>query len=371
MRNPFIISTYHSPEYFCDREKETGKIISSLKNNRNTLLMSYRRMGKTGLIKHCFYHLSNEKNIALFYFDIMQTTNLNEFVNKLGNSLLGSFDNPTNKFYNRLIKFFSRFNPVITFDSISGQPNIEFQFTNTIQTQNTIEEIFNYLEKQNKHIIIAIDEFQQITKYPEKNVEAFLRSYIQHLNNTNFIFSGSSKHILINMFTNSSRPFYQSSDILNLDRLPKDIYTDFIHEKFDKSRKHISTELISELIDWADNHTFYVQYIFNKLFAINQKSIKSDEIELVKKEILIERESIYLSLINLLTTNQFNLLKTIAKEGVVSQPNSKKIISKYGLGTPSSVSTALKALMQKEIIYKEKEYYKVYDVFFSKWLKMY
>ncbi len=88
--NPFLITGYQGPDYFCDREKETASLMSALKNGRNITLISPRRMGKTGLIKNVFYYIQKEnKSAACFYLDIFSTQNLQEFVSLLGRSVLG------------------------------------------------------------------------------------------------------------------------------------------------------------------------------------------------------------------------------------------------------------------------------------------
>ena len=54
IRNPFITSGYISPAYFCDRKKESEILIREVTNGNNIAIISTRRMGKTGLIQHCF-----------------------------------------------------------------------------------------------------------------------------------------------------------------------------------------------------------------------------------------------------------------------------------------------------------------------------
>ncbi len=367
--NPFIISTYKSPIYFCDRKNETEQLQNALENGRNIVLLSLRRMGKTGLIKHLFYNLRKDKNVHTFYLDIMNTRSTEDFVNKLADAVLRSFNSRSKQLFDQVLQFFSRFNPLITFDAVTGIPSIEIRPHSEQQARNSLTKILAYLDSQNKHIYIAIDEFQQITNYKNNDFEAFLRSHIQHLKNVNFIFSGSQQHILTSMFTSYSRPFYQSSDFLKLERIDKEDYAKFILKKFKESNKLLSKEMVLDLLDWVDTYTFYVQNVFNKLWFISGDRVIEEDIIQTKKQLIEERNYIYLNLQNLLPKAQYDLLRAIAKNSGVNQPTSKKFINKYNLSTPSTVNTALKTLQTKEIVYKENNEYKVYDVFLAKWFE--
>ncbi|MCD6544534.1 MAG: ATP-binding protein [Flavobacteriaceae bacterium] len=369
MNNPFTLISYISPEYFCDRKEETKRLSDSLENGKNIVLLSLRRMGKTGLIKHLFYKYKSKRNVRTFYLDIMNTHSEEDFVNELAKAVLGSFHSKPKRIFDNVLKFLSKFNPVITLDPLTGTPSIEIRPNSVEQAKSSIAEILNYLENRDRKIIIAIDEFQQITKYKDSNFEAFLRSHIQHLKNINFIFSGSQQHILTAMFSSYSRPFYQSSEYLKLERIPQENYTDFIIEKFNKTGKKISKNIIIDLLDWADHYTYYVQNIFNQLWYISDKKVTKEDSDKTKRQLIDERDYIYQNLNNLLPRAQYELLKAIAKNKGIDKPLSKKFRDRYDLATTSTISTALKSLQLKELIYHENNIYKIYDVFMAKWLE--
>lgn len=366
--NPFPVSGYISPEYFCNRGKETERLLSAINNQRNVTLLSLRRMGKTGLIHHTFYKFSNKNDISVFYIDIMPTSNLGDFINKLGETILNKL-NPKTSAVEKFLKLFSNLRPSITYDIITGQPAVEFKITNKEMGTQSIEQLFEYIQNHNKRIVFAIDEFQQILNYPEKYIEALLRANIQQQQNVNFIFSGSQKHLLLSMFSDHGRPFYQSTETLLLDRINKDEYANFVQMKFDDANKKIDWSTIINGIEWADAHTFYVQYLFNKLFSENKKIISIDLLNLVKQKILIEEEVNYYNYRTLLTFHQFGLLIAIAKENGINRPTSKDFLTKHNLSTTSSIQRSLKALIDKEMVYEENSTYKIYDVFFGRWLE--
>jgi len=366
--NPFPIVGYVSPVYFCNRHKETERLISAINNQRNVTLLSLRRMGKTGLIHHLFNKLNVDKNTSFFYIDIFPTSNLNDFINKLGETILNKISSQSSAIQ-KFLKLFSNLRPSITYEALTGKPVVEFKIASDKIGIKSVEQLFEYIRNYNKKIIIAIDEFQQILEYPEKNIEASLRSQIQQLNNINFIFSGSNKHMLLSMFSDHGRPFYQSTETLFLDRIPITEYADFIQMKFEDGNKIISREIILNGIEWSDTHTFYVQYLFNKLYSTNNKIISLKLLNSIKQEILVEEEVNYYNYRTLLTFHQFRLLIAIAKENGINQPTSKDFLSKHNLSTTSSTQRSLQALIDKEMIYEEKKIYKIYDVFLGRWLE--
>lgn len=366
--NPFPILGYKSPDYFCNRQVETKRLKAAISNQRNVTLISLRKMGKTALIYHLFHNISKNKKYKVIYLDILPTNSLNEFINSFGKAIVKEFaDKQTG--IQKFIKHFAQLRPTIGFDQLTGTPNIQFKLDTDEEKHKSLEQLFEFIQSKNEQTVVAIDEFQQILKYPEKNIEALLRSQIQQLNNINFIFSGSNKHMLLSMFSDHGRPFYQSTELLFLDRIDKQEYAEFIQSKFIEANKSIEFNHILDILDWTDIHTFYVQYFFNKLYELDKDKFDDVVINTVKHQILTENEVNYFNHRNLLTKYQFTLAYAIAKERSVTKPTSSKFINKYGLISDSSVRRALEALINKEIIYKENNSYKLYDVFFARWFE--
>jgi AAA+ ATPase superfamily predicted ATPase len=371
-RNPFIISGYHDPELFCDREDETRTLISNAENGVNTTLISIRRMGKTGLIWHAMESLSERKSHITIYADIYATQSLKDFTNKLGSSILNSFPekNSTGKKFMNLLK---SFRPVMTYDALTGQPQVSFTFSTQQQYEQSIESLFQFLESQNKAILLAIDEFQQITRYPEKNIEALLRSNLQTLKNVNLIFSGSSHHLLSEMFSDGTRPFFASTQFLYLQEIDRKKYMDFIREIFTRHHFKIQEAAVEFILDFSRIHTFYTQSICNRVYAAGIKNVTHKHVSQVCRQLIQEHEPLFFQYRNLLTAIQWNILKAVAKEGKVYKPNSKGFIEKHRIGIPANIQRAIESLLNKEMIYKGNDsngtFYSVYDLFLSRWLE--
>ncbi len=369
--NPFLTKGYISPEYFCNRVNETNKIISAIKNSRDLTLISLRRMGKTGLIHHVFHQNEIKSNFNLIYCDIYQATNLAEMTQILGSAVFNQLEKTTDRMLKKFKRFFSGIAPSLSINPITLQTDIDFRIENKKQAEMTIQQIFLMINKSEKPTVLVFDEFQQIEKFPEKNVEAILRTYIQQMNNVHLIYSGSSKHILSAMFSDKDRPFYQSTQLMELGKIDSNSYIKFIRDKFLFVDIKISEKSVQKILRLTRNHTYYVQYLCNRLFETNLNEITEKIILERLTSILKENESYYYGYRNLLTEQQYLLLKAIGKEEGVRQPSSRKFTNKHKLGATSTINSAIKSLLNKELIFKENDTYKVYDVFFSLWLKLF
>ncbi|GHT72945.1 ATPase [Bacteroidia bacterium] len=366
--NPFITSGYISKKYFCDRKKEIASLQTYMRNGVNTTLVSPRRMGKTGLIHRAFEDL---KDFGCVYVDIMPTRSIEDFNRLLSEAIFHKFPEKTSigkKFW----EFLRGFRPLISYDSITGQPQIEISYQMESQKPQTLKSILQFLNAQDKKIIVAIDEFQQITTYPEKNMEAILRSEIQTLNNINFIFCGSKRSVMYDMFSNAKRPFYQSTSFLSLEKIDRKEYAKFIVKQFNKSNITISKVCVDFILDWTKNYTFYTQYICNKLFSYSEKEITLKMVTHACRETLAEQATTFNQLRQLLTTAQWNYLIAIAKEGKITQPTAQNFLMKYKIGTPSNSKRLLKTLCEKDIILEQislkETTYEIYDMFLYHWL---
>ena len=365
--NPFIITGYISPKYFCDREIETKKIIEAIKNNRNLTLYSLRRIGKTGLMQHVFYKLNKE--YVVFYLDIHSTSNLAEFINVLGDSLIGKLDSTSSRFMKKVGEMFSNLKPAISFDPLTGNTTVQLSIDSQAEAKQSLKRIFEYIELSSKKVVIAIDEFQQIASYPEKNIEELLRSHIQKTKNISYLFAGSSKHLITSMFTDKKRPFYQSTELMHLKKIDEKKYSKFIVRKFSEYGKSISVEDVEYILNWTKNHTFFVQYVCNKLFSSGINDINLKLVKHTQYSILKENEDSYNQIKILLPKNQWNLLKAISLEDGIEQISAQSFIRQHNLSSPSSIALALKALLHKELVTFIDEKYQLENVFLQRWIE--
>lgn len=365
--NPFVLSGYKSPEYFCDRVLETKRLISSIENQRNITLISPRRIGKTGLLLHAINQLSKNKSLVPIYFDIMGTTSLNEFAEVFSNAVIRSISKSESAIKN-LLKKLASLRPALSFDPLSGEPRISLDIRSDKEVSLSLDLLFSLVAGHRKSFVLAIDEFQQIASYPEKNVEAILRMHVQQANNICFIFSGSKKHMLSEMFSQPSRPFFSSTEMMFLDLIDRGEYFDFIRFHFSKRGKSIQEDALNSIAEYTGMHTFYVQFICNRLFS-QFKNVSSNEVKQTMQHILNENQPVYASYLNLLTIIQYRILRAIALEGAVESPTAGAFLARHEIGAASTVSQAVESLSRKEFIHEESGRWSLQDKFFAQWIR--
>lgn len=369
--NPFILGKKIPEELFCDRNEETRTLIKQIRNGRNVALVSPRRLGKSGLIHHCFAQEEIVDNYYTFYIDLYATSSLKELMALLGNEIYRSLKSRQSKFVEKFFAMVQSLRLGFSIDSMTGNPTIDLGIGEIQVPETTLFEIFQYLEAADKPCLVAIDEFQQIGAYSEKNVEALLRTYIQRCSTTSFIFSGSKRHVMSNMFNSPSKPFYQSAITMGLSTIPLSTYEAFAIRLFKAYDKEIDSEVVQMVYDCFEGYTWFVQMMMNELFSITDKGGRctADMIPSAERNILSLQESSYESTMHMLSVKQKQVLHAIATEGYARTVTSGAFIKKHHLVSPSSLQTALTALIDKTIVVLTDKGYRIEDFFFARWLR--
>lgn len=368
--NPFVVGKYLSDEYFCDRKNETEFLRKQIENGRNVAIISPRRIGKSGLIQHFFNQPDIKEKYHVFFVDIYATNSLAEFVYTFGKEIYEQLKPQSTIWKEKFFQTISSFRMGFKFDPMTGAPGLDLGLGDIQAPQTSLDEIFSYIDEADKPCIIAIDEFQQIGDYSEKNVEALLRTKIQKSPKAQFIFSGSKRHMMTNMFNSPSKPFYQSAISMGLDPIPMEIYSDFATQLFEQRGKHIEANVIENIWQAYNGYTWFVQMMMNELFALTNEgeTCHADMISEAQRNVVMSQESSYKDILSSIPPKQKIVLQAIAKEGTANSITSTKFIKKYNLNSASAVQAAVKLLLQNDIITKDENSYRVYDYFFAEWL---
>lgn len=368
--NPFVVGRYVSPEYFCDRDKETEFLVKQIANGRNVALISPRRMGKTGLIQNCFHQPALTDGYHLFFVDIYATSSLEEFVYLLGKAVFEELKSRGTQWAERFFQVITSLRLGFRLDAMSGEPSFDVSLGDIHSPQTTLDEIFRYLETADKPCIVAIDEFQQIGSYGEKNTEALLRTKIQQCKQTSFIFSGSKRHVMANMFNSPAKPFYQSAITMGLDVIPMDVYTAFAQRLFSERGKQTDRDIVEKVYTTFNGCTWFVQMMMNELFVLTPPDghCTLAMYEEAERNVVLSQEMSYRDILFSLPTKQKQLLQAIARESRAKSITSSAFIRKHNLASASSVQSAVKGLLNSDIITQDGDAYRVYDYFFSIWL---
>lgn len=369
--NPFIITAdYYGPEYFCDRQAETEALESNIANGRNTVLISSRRMGKSGLIAHVFNRAFVKSNFKTFSIDLYPTSSLAELILLLAKEITGPLKSKGQSLLESFLGIVKSLRPGFKVDPVTGQFVFDLSLGEIVKPVDSLKEIFQYLEGSEVPCLVSMDEFQQIAEYPDNNVLELLRTYVQKCKHTWFIFAGSDRRMMEKLFNNPSEPFYMSCSPLYLDAIQYENYLAFARHHFEAAGKSLQEESFKQVYELFDGHTWYVQRLMNEMFAwtkpgeVADAQMASDALTFVIKtyaRTFQEQMSSY-------PEAQKQLLIAIAKDGHAQQVTSVAFCKKHSMKSPSTVQSALRVLHDKGIVRKDGNSYSVTNRLLGIWL---
>lgn len=368
--NPFIVSGKIEPEYFCDRVQESRFLIKSLINGNNLVLISPRRMGKTGLIHYCYNQEPIRDDYHTLFIDILHTTSLREFTFLFGKSIFEAILPLGHKMLTSFVQTLKSLSGKFSVDLVTNMPTFNLELGDITRPAMTLEEIFTYLERAEKPCIVAFDEFQQIANYPEKNIEALLRTYVQQASNTHFIFAGSEYHIMQEMFMSSAKPFYNSADTLELKAIDLDVYTPFVMGHMNNGSRTIAPELIKAVYRLYHGNTYAMQKTFNELYSLmNEDDVATlDVVTTAINNVIDSKESMFREQLSNYPDKLKPLLYAIAQDGEAERITSAKFVKDHKLPSASAVQYAASQLLAKGAITKLAGKYSINNPFFALWI---
>ena len=368
MEKAFVYGVSVENENFTDRVKETKRLKFNFTNGLNTILISPRRMGKTSLVKKVIDTLDNPE-IKIVYMDAYDCRSEYDFYNKFAASVIKQTSSKVDQWLENAKEFLVRVSPKISF---SPDPTMDYSvaFGITPETHGP-EEILSLPEliatKKNIHIVVCIDEFQQIGEFPESlEVQKRLRSVWQHQKYTSYCLFGSKKHLMTKLFQNSRMPFYQFGEMMYLDRISTEDWIPYIQSRFRSRNKEISEEWCIEICRLTDNYSSYVQQLAWNVLAETDKSVSEEEFTAAKEVMLAQCDALFIQQIQGLTSYQMNLLRAICN-GVNNEFMSKKVMDTYNLGTKSNFTRIKNTLIEKELIEERKDGLYLSDPIFRIW----
>ncbi len=340
-------------------------MIAAIENDRNVTLIAPRRYGKTGLISNLFARLPSEYTSA--YIDIYSVKDLAGFTKALASAVFGALDSRMEKAMSVLATFFKSCRPTAT-PQADGTVKFSFDITSD-NAEMSLKEVFDYLKSRERRIVIAIDEFQQVREFPEEGVEALLRSYIQFIPWVRFVFAGSRRHLMSEMFVMPQGAFYQSTQIMNLDVISCDSYLMFARGFFESEGWKVDKEVFKRLYARFDGVTWYMQAVLNKVWETRVSLLDDVQVDRAVTELYEERALVYHDLLRAQNEASQELLMAVARKGVVKKPTSAEFLSEHRLRGASTVRAALKDLVGKDMVYKAETGWIVYDRLFAEYLR--
>lgn len=371
LHNPFPITGYHGPDYFCDREKECRQLSAAVKNGRNVTLIARRRIGKTSLLHHFANQVSTAKPAwRVAYVDLVKTNSLKALYELLARTLF--LEQKKSKRMPDL-NLLGRLRMTLGMDPLTQLPQVSFDLKEG-QVPESLHNLLNWVGEQPR-MIVAFDEFQQILTYEDKQVESLLRSEMQRLKDVRFIFSGSDQRLLQEMFDHNARPFYQSTEQMTLGPIDRDAYGKFIRKKFKAGKMEITAEALGYLLNVTDGETFAIQRLCNAAYEMAYPQVTMPLMQDTLRRVLDQQQQSYEQIRALLgpQSNLFAVLRAMARLGVVSATYGNEIIQASGIFNASSVNKAIQSLHRYGVVSqivtaKGERGYVVDDALFRAWL---
>ena len=367
--NPFFIGRYVDKQYFCDREKDTETLVRHILNGRNVALISPRRLGKSGLIHHTFAQDVIKYRYTTIYVDIYATKDLCEMVKALSEAIVKAVGQKKS-WHEKFFSFIKSLRVGFHIDAVSGEPSFDIGIGDIENPDKTIRELFDYMEASEKPCILAIDEFQQIREYPQTNTEAFIRSLVQQCSRTSFIFCGSKRHTMTDIFYSPAKPFFQSVISQSLKPIPMETYVEFAGRMFSQRGKILDRAAAEAIYRMFDGCTWYMQMMMNEMFALTKEGMTctTEYIDFAWDNIIMAQEDRYQAILYGLAPKQKQLLQAIASDRTVEGITSSDFVKRHRLVSASSVQAALKPLLKNDIVTCEEGIYRIYDYFFADYL---
>jgi len=366
-KNPFYFGGVVSKEDFCNREKELDELKRDIYSGINILIYSPRRFGKSSLLLKLKEELENE-GVKVIFLDLFPVVDEKDFINRYFDEIVKTLISKKEKIIQSLKELVNlNFNINST---IKPDGSITFSISFSQKEKKTVlKEIleipFAYASKNNTNVVIIFDEFQEIEKL---GLEKEIRTVIQnHGRKVSYLFSGSKKSILTQIFSDKSRPFYKSVKKFPLKEIALEEWIPFIQNKFEKTGKKIDEEIIKEVFSLSRGFPYYIQHICYVLWEVSKEKVKKEDLEYSINLVLEREEDSFWEEWTNLPPSQKKALK------IIIYTNGKNIYSKdiffeFEI-TASQLKRAIEQLLKKDIITKEKDGYQIIDPIMELWIK--
>ena len=373
METPFVFGRIAKDENFTDREKETVRLVANISSLINTVIISPRRWGKSSLVeKAAGIAVRKNKKLRVCMIDLFSIRREEEFYEALATVVLKASSSKWQEAVESAKKFLRQIVPRIVLNAVPGNEfSLSFDWN---EIRKDPDEILDLAEKiaieKGMKIMVCIDEFQNIAEFDDPLFfQKRLRSHWQKHQNVSYCLYGSKRHMMLEVFTGTSMPFYKFGDMIFLEKIDTESWIDFIVERFSSTGKLISADQAGQIVRMTDNHPYYVQQLSQQVWL--RTSSKCDDVIVQQAHISLtgQLSLLFATITEALTATQINFLKAlISGETALS---SAGVMTKYRLVSSAHVSRSRKALIEKDILDDRAGVISFQDPFYRFWLERY
>lgn len=372
MQIPFKYGKIVDNEQFVNRLLEIEHLKNNFISQVNTILISPRRWGKSSLVLKAGKEAVKEQGIKICYIDLYKVRTYKEFYELLINELLKSTNNKVEDIISSSKEWLQALIPKFSYSPIpDNEISLSFNWNEIEQNQDQLLNMAEEIAKKKKiKLVIAIDEFQNITTL--ENHLAFqkrLRANWQTHKHVSYCLYGSKRHMLMDVFTNQSMPFYKFGDILFLNKINEEHWKNYIIKTFEQTNKKITIEAALLITQLTSNHSFYVQQLSQICWLHTNIDCDIDIVRLAHDSLMNQMSMVFQNLTDQLSKTQINYLLAILK----SEKNlsSKSQITNYNLGSSANIQKIKQALENKEILDFLSSEVSFNDPLYASWLIKY
>jgi hypothetical protein len=371
MVRPFVYGELAEKDNFIDRIEDRKQLKTFLSNGISVMLISPRRWGKSSLVRQAMGELlSEEKRIRVCYVDAFSVTSASEFLNAFASAVIEGTSSTIEKRFEDIKRFINVITPSITIkDDALNSFSMDLKMRPLEQSAQEILRLPETIaQAKDLHVIVCIDEFQQLATLPDwKSLEGKMRSEWQLQHNTTYCFYGSKRHMMMDIFGNANNPFYRFGQVLFLNKIEKSHWIPYIIEGFHKTGKSIAPEFASRICDTVKCHSWYVQQLSFFIWSDTVDEVTEDIFHRQLQLLIDTNAPMFISDSERLTAAQIGMLAAISNGE--SKLSSKAVVSRYNLGNMQTITRNKHRLQELDIIETQDDHFAFVDTVYELWFR--
>lgn len=355
-------------ENFIDRIEDRHQLKTFLRNGVNVTIISPRRWGKSSLVKASMKELLQEdSNVRVCFIDAFRLNSEREFYNTFASAVVNCVAGTMDKCLEAIKGYLDSFN--VTFRMKGAIFELDLNLNKNTAAQS-FEDILSLpqkiAEQRGLQIIVCIDEFQKLAELPEWNqMEGLMRSVWQHQHDVNYCLYGSKRHMMMNIFSNSNKPFYRFGQTLYLKKIDEKYWVEYIVDTFKSTGKIISSDYATKICRTMDNHSWYVQQFSFFVWAATDTEVTEEIFQRQLQAVVDTNAPMFESEVDSLAPSQIAMLRALAEDE--QHLNANDVVARYNLGGPQTITRNKKVLIEKDIIEKQDNKLVFVDPLFRYW----
>ncbi|CAB1074734.1 hypothetical protein D1AOALGA4SA_2553 [Olavius algarvensis Delta 1 endosymbiont] len=364
--NPFKYGSIVLGNDFCGRQDLLKQIAAHMEASQNIVVIGERRIGKSSLV---YEAVRKQKGTDILYMDLLGIKSVDALCKRMLRAIVTLEKKAS--WTAKIIQTLSYLKPTVSLDPITSMPVVSFDASVELKVES-IQEVLDLIESlaQKKRFVVVFDEFQDILKINDADEAiALLRSKIQFHSNIAYVFVGSIRHEMDEIFISPNSAFFKSAIPITVDSLPYEEFSKFLINKFKSGKRQVLPETLKHVFNIANNVTGDIQQLCEVLWEVTSVNdiVSPGNLKAALELVFAREQKSYEAFVGLLTDFQFKCLSALARESGISV-YSMDFVKAVGLHSTASVSRAMKRMIDINILFKSGKEIRFVNPFFKAWL---